>query len=346
MTTLRAALLVVLAAHAAGCAGRGQLRYHHHLSPPQAAAAGRHAVRVERVSGVEPTRQRHRVIPRFWVELELANHGDQPWELRIDDLHMLPEGRRAAGFAAVPTALPDAQLDASATVGPGGRRTVWARFDQVRTRHAVASRTGVEAMTSLSLAVRSPTGPLLVALIDPAGGEPLWTPRERSRFVTFGLGAGAGIGEDSTADAVQAAMSLDFSASAHHRFGELDVGLVGQLRAGLEAHPIDDGVYSFYGGGVTTGYTFQLGDTLYLRPAVTAVIGRAGHPGLEATPLLLAGEVQVGAPRRSAYPYRERIAAFTIGGYLRVETRAATLSEVDEPHLLGVGIGLLVRGGS
>jgi hypothetical protein len=144
-------------------------------------------------------------------------------------------------------------------------------------------------------------------------------------------------------------MTMDVSLTAHRRFGELDAGIIGMLRAGVDlaryGEAMEAAGFGAFGGGLTTGYTVFPG-RVWLRTSTSLVVLHSGHGQIETNSAWLAGELQLGFARRGLYPFRQRPSAWTVGAYLRGEGRVATLSDMPEPFGFTVSIGMVMRGGS
>jgi hypothetical protein len=339
-------MVVGLTLALAGCARRSDVRHYYSVEPALRATTSTHVVSVQRAYGIPSMGARHRAIRGLWVELAIENLGDQRWHLRATDLAVISSGKSAAGFASDPNINPKVRLESEAFVEAGTVVRVWVRFDNVPTQLERAASTGVDAPGPVGIRVRAPSGDLTLMLVDPARGEPIWSAGDWPYFATLSFGTGFSLNPDAPMDEPQGGMGLDVCMSGHRRVGELDIGAVGVVRAGIETHPLRGGAFGFLGGGLTTGYTLFPASWLYLRPSVSFVVGQSGHAAFETIPARLFTELHMGFPRRSSYPYRERPSANTLGWYLRVETGITNFSDIEEPHTFGMSFGVVMRGGS
>jgi hypothetical protein len=323
---------------AGACARRGELLQYHRIEPAPAITSPQRGVRVQRVSSVSMPGGRDRPST-LWIELELDNHGSEAWQLDCAALQL--EHGTCAGFGEYPSVAYDHKPQPAVQIGAGATRRIWARFDKVHTQAAGAAAVGVDTPAPIVLHVDNDR----LALADPARGAPLWTASNWPYFGTFGFGFGFGFG---TTDG----LGVDVTLTAHRRFGEFDVGIVGAARAGVDVQPMQGMQamlatgFASLGGGLTSGYTLHLGRRFFLRPAISAIVARAGHGMIETTPVWVGGELQLGFARNSLYPFRERTTSYTFGWYVRGEGRVASLSEIDEPFAFGISLGLTLRGGS
>jgi hypothetical protein len=316
-------------------ARRGELTLYHQLEPAQVANVDARRIRVERVSGFTlPSGRDHPAS--LWVELELENRAADAWSLAVAEVRLA--GRAAIGFADYPSILLDAATEPTVAVAGGVTRRVWVRFDDVAVQNRAAADRGVDDPAALVLDVAGEH----LTLSDPARGSPLWSPWSWPYFATLGLGVGGAYGTG------EGAWSLDLGLAAHRRFGELDVGVVFDLRAGIDMHrdTMLAAAYGGIGGGLTAGYTFDIDSHYYLRTAVDGLVEYAGHGEIATKPVWLGGELQFGFARRGIYPYRERRTNYTAGVYFRGQGRVTSLSAIDEPFAFGLSLGVVLRGGS
>jgi hypothetical protein len=325
----------------AACGRRGEIRYHHSLDPIPAAETANRRVRARRVSGANLPGARDQAAPKLWIELELENLGHDVWDVHTSDLRL--EQAEVVTLDAYPNVATDAPIVRSVSVAPGESRRVWARFDHVHTQNPAAADAGIDSPASLALHVKTPDE-VTLRLSDPARGTPVWA-ASWPYFATLAFGLGASFGEQ-VMEQRDGAMSFDVALSVHRRFGEADVGVVGLVRAGVDVRATHASAFSALGGGVTAGYTLQLGDRLYLRPAVDLLVTRSGHGEMATTPSWVAAELQLGIARRSLYPYRERRTSYTVAWYVRAERHLTSFSTVEEPYSTGLSIGIVLRGGS